>query len=53
MEDGVPLVIDSDAHNVGELDNISYGITMGRRAWLQAKHVINTLSLKGLLKAAA
>ncbi|HKT22521.1 MAG TPA: DNA polymerase/3'-5' exonuclease PolX, partial [Nitrososphaerales archaeon] len=42
MEEGVPLVVDSDAHSVGELDNISYGVTVGRRAWLKAGDVANT-----------
>jgi DNA polymerase (family X) len=52
MEEGVPLVIDSDAHSVGELDSMSYGVIVGRRAWLEAKNVVNTRSLKSLLNAA-
>jgi DNA polymerase (family X) len=51
MEEGVPIVIDSDAHSVGELDNVSYGVTMARRAWLEAKDVANTRSLRALLNA--
>jgi len=50
-EEGVPIVIDSDAHSVGELDNISYGVTVARRAWLEAKDVVNTKSLKGFLNS--
>ena len=50
-EEGVPIVIDSDAHSVGELDNISYGVTVARRAWLEARDVMNTKSLEGLLKS--
>jgi DNA polymerase (family 10) len=49
MEEGVPLVIDSDAHAVGELDNAAYGVTVARRAWVEAKHVANTKNLKGLM----
>lgn len=49
MEAGVSLLIDSDAHSVGELDNVGYGVTVGRRAWLEAKHVMNTNSLRALL----
>jgi DNA polymerase (family X) len=48
-EEGVPIVIDSDAHSVGELDNVGYGVTVARRAWLEAKDVMNTKSLKTLL----
>ena len=46
MGEGVPIVVDSDAHSVGELDNISYGVTVARRAWLEAKDVVNTMSLR-------
>jgi len=52
-EEGVPIVIDSDAHSVGELDNMSYGTIVGRRAWLEAKDVMNTRNLKDLLKSVA
>ncbi|MDA4126501.1 MAG: DNA polymerase/3'-5' exonuclease PolX [Thaumarchaeota archaeon] len=49
MEEGVPMVVDSDAHSVGELDNVGYGVTVARRAWLEAKHVANTRSLRAFL----
>jgi len=52
-DEGVPIVIDSDAHSVGELDNVSYGVTVARRAWLEAKDVMNTRSLKSFLNAVA
>ena len=48
MEEGVPLVIDSDAHSSGELDNMGYGVLVGRRGWLEAKNVANTRGLKQL-----
>ncbi|HXW95150.1 MAG TPA: DNA polymerase/3'-5' exonuclease PolX [Nitrososphaerales archaeon] len=50
MEEGVPIVIDSDAHSVGELDNMSYGVIVARRAWLEAKDVMNTRNLKAFLR---
>ncbi len=53
MEADVKLVVDSDAHSTGELDNIDYGVTIARRAWLESKHVANTKSLKGILSAAS
>ncbi|MDG6983307.1 MAG: DNA polymerase/3'-5' exonuclease PolX [Nitrososphaerota archaeon] len=46
MEEGVPILVDSDAHSVGDLDNISYGVTVARRGWLEAEDVANTRSLK-------
>ena len=51
-EEGVPIVIDSDAHSVGELGNVGYGVTVARRAWLEAKDVMNTRSLRSFLNAA-
>ena len=51
MGEGVPIVIDSDAHSVGELDNMSYGVIVARRAWLEAKGVVNTGNLKDVLRS--
>ena len=51
MEEGVPIVIDSDAHSVGELDNLGYGVEVARRAWLEAGDVANTMSLKAFLRS--
>lgn len=42
---GVPLVIDSDAHDVESLDNQRYGVAVARRAWCEPKHILNTLPL--------
>jgi DNA polymerase (family 10) len=50
MEDGVPVVVDSDAHSVGELDNVAYGVTVARRAWLEARSVANTRGLRDFLE---
>jgi DNA polymerase (family X) len=50
-EEGVPIVVDSDAHSVGELDNVGYGVLVARRAWLEAKDVMNTRGLRTLLNA--
>ncbi|HUI85704.1 MAG TPA: DNA polymerase/3'-5' exonuclease PolX [Nitrososphaerales archaeon] len=53
MEEGVKLLVDSDAHSTGQLDNIEYGITVARRAWLEPKNVLNTQTLKNVLEFAA
>jgi len=50
MQEGVKLVVDSDAHSPGELKNVQFGIAVARRAWLEAKDVANTLPLRDLLK---
>ena len=41
---GVTIVIDSDAHGVGTLANMRYGVATARRAWLSAGQVANTRS---------
>ncbi len=45
----VKLVISTDAHSTGGLDNMKYGVYQARRGWCEAKHVINTLDLDDLL----
>jgi DNA polymerase (family 10) len=48
-EKGAKVVISTDAHRVGELDLISYGVEQARRAWLGVDDVINTWPWKKLL----
>ncbi len=43
-------MVDSDAHSTGELENVDYGTMVARRAWLEKKHILNTLPLRSLLK---
>jgi DNA polymerase (family 10) len=40
---GCKIVVDNDAHATEELDQMRYGITQLRRAWLTADDVLNTL----------
>ncbi len=42
---GIWIAIDTDAHSEAYMDNLRYGITTGRRAWLTAANVINTWPL--------
>ena len=44
----VPLVISSDAHNVESFAYLEWGVRVGRRAWLEPRHVLNTLPLDEL-----
>jgi DNA polymerase (family 10) len=39
---GCKIVANTDAHSTAELDQIRYGITQLRRAWLTAADVLNT-----------
>lgn len=41
-ETGVKLAINTDAHQVGQLAMIRFGVGQARRGWLEAEDVINT-----------
>jgi DNA polymerase (family 10) len=41
-ENGVLLLVDSDAHGADRLQHVRWGIATARRAWLTAQHVANT-----------
>ncbi|GLG01949.1 DNA polymerase/3'-5' exonuclease PolX [Alicyclobacillus hesperidum subsp. aegles] len=41
---GIAIPIDTDAHEPGEMNNITYGVRMGIRGWLPQAQVPNTLS---------
>ena len=47
---GVPLVIDSDAHDSESLNNQRCGVAVARRAWCEPRHVINTLPLDSFME---
>ncbi|OPX86676.1 MAG: DNA polymerase/3'-5' exonuclease PolX [Pelotomaculum sp. PtaB.Bin104] len=47
---GVKIAVNSDAHNIRRLDEMPFGVAVARRAWLEADDVINTLTLKKLLR---
>jgi DNA polymerase (family 10) len=46
---GCLLAIDSDAHDIHELDDIRWGISQARRAWIGPGSVVNTWSRADLL----
>ncbi len=50
-EMGAKLVISTDAHSTMQLELMKFGVFTARRGWVEAKDVINTLPLEGLLKA--
>jgi DNA polymerase (family X) len=46
---GVKFAIDTDAHSIGHLDNMKYGVGTAQRGWLTADDVINAWPLERLL----
>lgn len=49
-EKGAKFTVDSDAHAIGQMQFLHYGISVAQRGWLEKEDVLNTLSLKKLLK---
>jgi DNA polymerase (family 10) len=49
-ETGAKLAINTDAHSALQLELMKFGVFTARRGWIEARDVINTLSMEGLLK---
>ncbi len=49
-EMGIILSIDFDAHTTDQLDQMVFGVSVARRAWINPDLVINTWSREKLLK---
>jgi DNA polymerase (family 10) len=49
-EMGIRMAIGTDSHHPDQLWMMSLGVAVARRGWLEAKDVLNTLSLKEILK---
>lgn len=47
---GIKIAINTDAHSIRELSYMPAGINQVRRAWLEAKDVLSTMSMSELLK---
>ncbi len=39
---GVKFIIDTDAHQVSQMDNMKFGVAVARRGWAEAKDIVNT-----------
>lgn len=47
----IKFVISVDAHSVGALNNVKFGVAMARRGWVTKREVLNTLPLASFMKA--
>jgi DNA polymerase (family 10) len=50
---GVMIVINPDAHSIGGLADLQYGISVARRGWLGKEDVFNTRATKSITAALA
>lgn len=49
-ESGVLVAINTDAHDRFRLDDMVFGVSVARRAWLKPEHVLNTMALPDLMQ---
>ncbi len=47
----IKFVVSVDAHSMGALNNVKYGVGIARRAWIRRGEVLNTLGVKAFQKA--
>jgi DNA polymerase (family 10) len=45
---GIPIAISTDAHTIGQLDYMRFGVSVARRAWLTPEDVLNALPARQL-----
>jgi DNA polymerase (family 10) len=50
-ERGIKFIVSTDAHSIGGLGNLRYGVAMARRGWLAPDEVLNTLSVENFIQA--
>jgi DNA polymerase (family 10) len=50
---GCMVSIDSDAHYLGEFENMGWGVSLARRAWIEKRDVVNALPRDEFLKLIA
>jgi DNA polymerase (family 10) len=49
-EKGIKIAINTDAHDLKRMDEMPYGVSVARRAWLGPGDVINTMPVEELMK---
>jgi DNA polymerase (family 10) len=47
---GIGMAIGTDSHHPEQMWMMSLGVAVARRGWLETKDILNTLSLKEILK---
>ena len=43
-------MINTDSHNIHNLENMRYGVAVARRGWATRKDIVNTYPLNQILK---
>ncbi|MDD4334499.1 MAG: DNA polymerase/3'-5' exonuclease PolX, partial [Desulfotomaculaceae bacterium] len=49
-EKGIKMAINTDAHDLKRMDEMCYGVSVARRAWLEHDDIVNTMPAGKLIK---
>ncbi len=47
---GIKMAVNTDAHDLKRMEEMIYGVSVARRAWLEPDDVVNTMPVEKLLK---
>ena len=47
---GIKCIVSTDAHSIGGLANLHYGVSTARRGWLTRDEVLNTLDAEDFMR---
>ena len=50
LEFGVKFIINTDAHQISQMDNMRFGVSVARRGWATKKDIVNTWDWKDFAK---
>ena len=50
VDAGAKIIINTDAHSIGDLDLMACGVTTARRGWARARNIVNTWTRQKLLR---
>ncbi len=50
LEYRVKFIINTDAHQIGQMDNMRFGVAVARRGWVTKKDIINSWDFKDFAK---
>jgi len=48
---GIRFIVSTDAHSIGGLGSLHYGVSMARRGWLSRDEVLNSLDAEDFMRA--
>jgi len=50
VDNGVKLVINTDSHDLWQMDLVRYGVAMARRGWAKSSDIVNVLGYNDFIK---